>query len=132
MNRTHYADGDYRQPNVPPATPPVIDPGASARDAADLPDASGDSDAPGSRPAHFAHGRAGVNGAGDRERGHGGKGDEVDPGRTPDEVVPDKGDVIDPSAPDEIDVEQGDTIEPGSTPDEIKPAAPPETLLPPG
>ena len=41
---------DYRTPMTPPATPPAIDSGASAADAADLPHADGDSDFPGSTP----------------------------------------------------------------------------------
>ena len=36
MERTQYADASYRQPNVPPATPPVIDSNADARAAAEL------------------------------------------------------------------------------------------------
>lgn len=116
MDRNEYTDRNYTQPHVPPATPPVIDPNADPHDAATLAMVNGDSDSPGSRPGSFPRG------AEDKE---------LQPGGAPDEVEPDRGDTIDPSAPDEIDIERGDTVEPGATPDETRPAAPPETLLPP-
>ncbi len=41
---------DYSTPVTPPATPPVVDPGARAADAANLPMKDGDSDFPANTP----------------------------------------------------------------------------------
>lgn len=73
--------------------------------------------APGSQPAHFDQGRGG--------------GDTIDPGKQPDEVVPDKGDDYRPDrTPDEVAPDQGDFDQPDSSPIESPPqpdVAPPET-----
>jgi hypothetical protein len=123
MDRSEYTNADYDQPHVPPATPPVIDSNASASDAARLADDDGDSDAPGSRPAHldrskedevdFDHGAQGhLNAGGDR--------DEL--GQQPDEIVPGQGDNDVPSeSPDEFAPGQGDFAEPDSAPSEVPP-----------
>jgi len=118
MDRDDYTDETYTQPHVPPATPPVIDANADAGDAATLAMASGDSDYPGSRPGSFPRG---------------GEDEELQPGKTPDELMPDQGgDTIDPQAPDEFDPGEGDTVEPGATPAETEPASTPaETPMPP-
>jgi len=113
MDRTAYADADYRQPNVPPATPPVIDPNASADDAATLANDNGDSDAPGSQPAHFNRGR-------EDEGLFDGGGDRDNPGEQPDEIVPDQGDTDVPDrTPDEVAPDQGDFYQPDSAPTEM-------------
>ena len=52
-------------------------------------------------------------------------GDTDEPGQTPDEIVPDEGDLTNPTHPDEIEIEQGDTDEPGKVP------ASPEIQMPP-
>src|SRR5690606_41886164 len=52
-----YASADYRQPTVPPGTPPASDSHAAAQDAAGLTHDSGDSDAPRSQPAHISRSR---------------------------------------------------------------------------
>ena len=116
MDRDDYTDKDYRQPHVPPATPPVIDSHTDPADAATLTMPSGDRDSPGSRPGSFPRGQ---------------EDEELQPGGPPDEVPPDDGDIIEPGAPDEIETERGDTAEPGATPDEAEPAPPPETPPPP-
>ena len=125
MDRNPYADADYRQPNVPPATPPVIDPNADAGDAAELALADGDSEAPGSQPAHFSHGRDG----GGSNRGHqlSGGGDRDYPGEQPDEIVPGQGDTDVPErTPDEVAPDQGDFDRPDSSPIEMPPQ--PDTM----
>ena len=72
--------------------------------------------APGSQPAHFSQGRGG---------------DTVEPGKQPDEVVPDKGDTYEPHrTPDEVAPDQGDFDQPDRSPIESPPqpaVAPPET-----
>ena len=106
MDRTHYADADYSRPTVPPATPPAIDSNADAEDATRAFD-NGDSDEPGSRPAHFISG-------GDRDY----------PGEQPDEIVPGQGDTDVPErTPDEVSPDQGDFDRPGNAPSEV-PAQP--------
>ena len=95
MDRNAYTSADYRQPHVPPATPPVIDSNADASDAALLTMDDGDSNAPGSKPAHFNRGREddGLFDGGDRD----------EPGKQPDEVSPDQGDFDTPdNAPSEV------------------------------
>ena len=137
MDRNPYADADYRQPNVPPATPPVIDPNADARDAAELALADGDSEAPGSQPAHFSRGREDDVTFDHGNAGHllAGGGDGDYPGEQPDEIVPDQGDNDVPHrTPDEVAPGQGDFDRPDSAPQEM-PAqpdtAPVETPPPP-
>lgn len=121
MDRSDYTNADYDQPHVPPATPPVIDSNADAGDAARLADDDGDSDAPGSRPAHL-----------DRSL----EDEELFPGGSPDELQPGKGgDWDEPGqTPDEVAPGQGDTDMPDSSPSEV-PAQPDtqplETPLPP-
>ena len=96
-------DESYTQPNIPPATPPVIDPAASPEDAARLADVSGDSDRSGTRIASV-----------DR----GGEDEEIAPGDTPAEIAPDQGDVVEPAQPDEVRPDQGgDIVQPGAVPD---------------
>lgn len=118
MDRSDYTDADYAQPHVPPATPPVIDPNASAEDAATLAMDNGDSHAPGSQPAHFHRGREDdylFDGGGDG-------GDTIEPGEQPDEIVPDEGDTDVPDrAPDEVSPGQGDFDRPDSAPVEMPP-----------
>jgi len=124
MARSDYTNADYDRPTVPPATPPVIDTAASAEDAAMLADDDGDSDAPGSQPAHFDrsledsvdfdHGRQGHlrSGGGDRDY----------PGQQPDEVSPGGGDDYNPGGtPDEVAPDQGDFDRPDSSPAETPP-----------
>lgn len=122
MDRTSYADDDYRQPTVPPATPPVIDSAADAHDAANRVIPGGDSDAPGSQPAHFdrtreddalfARGSVGAAAGGDKDF----------PGQQPDEIVPGKGDTDVPErTPDEVAPDQGDFDRPGNAPAEMPP-----------
>jgi hypothetical protein len=128
MDRTDYADTDYRQPHVPPATPPVIDSNASAEDAATLALDDGDSDAPGSQPAHFNRER-------EDEAIFGEPGGDRDfPGEQPDEVVPGQGDSDWPErTPDEVAPGQGDFDRPDSSPQEMPPqpdTAPVETPAP--
>ena len=71
--------------------------------------------APGSQPAHFNQG-----------------GDEAEPGKQPDEVVPGKGDEYRPGhTPDEVAPDQGDFDRPDSAPIESPPqpdVSPPETM----
>jgi hypothetical protein len=131
MDRNQYADADYRQPNVPPATPPVIDPNADAGDA-ELALADGDSEAPGSQPAHFNrvtfdHGSEGHLLAGGGDGGY--------PGKQPDEIVPGQGDSDMPHrTPDEVAPGQGDFDRPDSAPQEMPAqpdSAPVETPPPP-
>jgi hypothetical protein len=110
MDRNDYTSASYEHPHVPPATPPVIDRNASAEDAATLANDNGDSDDPGSKPAHFNHGRPG--------------GDQIEPGRQPDEIVPGEGDTDQPGrTPDEVSPDQGDFDNPDSAPAEV-PAQP--------
>ena len=114
MDRNAYTDADYRQPHVPPATPPVIDSNADASDAALLAMDDGDSNAPGSKPAHFNRGRE------DDALFDGGDRDE--PGKQPDEVVPGKGDEDVPDrTPDEVSPDQGDFDTPDNAPSEVPP-----------
>lgn len=69
--------------------------------------------APGTQPAHFIQNKPPGNG-----------GDTVEPGRQPDEIVPDEGDTDNPSrTPDEVSPDQGDFDRPGRSPDEL-PAQP--------
>ncbi len=100
MDRQDYTDESYERAHLPPATPPTIDPNADPLSAAELANDNGDSDYPG-RPGD----------------------DDITPGDTPDEIVPDDGDPVEPTSPDEISIERGDHDNPGATP--------PETLLPP-
>ena len=118
MDRKAYTDADYRQPHVPPATPPVIDSNADASDAALLAMDDGDSNAPGSKPAHFNRGRE-DGGLFDGERAGG---DQDEPGKQPDEIVPDKGDDDVPDrTPDEVSPDQGDFDTPDNAPSEVPP-----------
>jgi hypothetical protein len=133
MERSDYTNADYDQPHVPPATPPVIDSNADAGDAATLADDDGDSDAPGSKPAHFDRSREDEVDFDNGAQGHLQSGGE--PGERPDEVVPGQGDNDQPGqAPDEFTPGQGDTDMPDSAPSEV-PAQPDtmplETPLPP-
>lgn len=108
MDRDDYSDVTHEKAHLPPANPPTIDPDAEPLSAAELANDNGGSDYPGLVAAN--------------DRGRAGR-EDITPGETPDEIVPDEGDVIEPTSPDEIDIEQGDIDEPA--------AAPPETLLPP-
>jgi hypothetical protein len=118
MDRNAYTDADYLQPHGPPATPPVIDSNADASDAALLAMDDGDSNAPGSKPAHFNRGRE-DNGLFDGERAGG---DQDEPGKQPDEIVPDKGDDDVPDrTPDEVSPDQGDFDTPDNAPAEVPP-----------
>ena len=130
MTSTAYADADFRQPHVPPATPPVIDSNASASDAATLAQDNRDSEAPCSRLAQFDRGREDE--AIFAERGGGG--DRDFPGEQPDEVVPGQGDSDWPErSPDEVAPGQGDFDRPDSSPMESPPqpdTAPAETPAP--
>ena len=118
MDRKAYTDADYRQPHVPAATPPVIDSNAVASDAALLAMDDGDSNAPGSKPAHFNRGRE-DGGLFDGERAGG---DQDEPGKQPDEIVPDKGDDDVPDrTPDEVSPDQGDFDTPDNAPAEVPP-----------
>ena len=130
MDRTDYTDADYRQPHVPPATPPVIDSNASADDAARLALDNGDSNAPGSQPAHFNRSREDDMLFADTSAG----GDRDFPGEQPDEIVPDQGDTDVPErTPDEVAPDQGDFDRPDSSPSELPPqpgTAPMETPVP--
>jgi hypothetical protein len=136
MDRTDYADADYRQPNVPPSTPPVIDANADADDAAALAMDNGDSNWPGSQPAHFNRGREdeALFDHGDVEHLSSGGGDRDFPGEQPDEVVPGQGDADWPErSPDEVAPGQGDFDRPDSSPTELPPqpgTAPSETPPP--
>lgn len=119
MDRNAYASADYRQPTIPPATPPVIDRGADPDEAARLPHDNGDSDAPGSQPAHVIRGQ-------EDERlfdgAAGGGGDRDFPGEQPDEIVPDQGDNAEPGGtPDEFAPGQGDYDQPDNAPVESPP-----------
>lgn len=66
---------------------------------------NGETRAPGSQPAHFNRGRTG--------------GDTVEPGRQPDEIVPDEGNTVPGRPPDEVSPDQGDFDRPGSSPVEL-------------
>ncbi|MEO6153100.1 MAG: hypothetical protein ABIT09_12815 [Croceibacterium sp.] len=117
MTFSEYANDDYSRPHVPPATPPVIAGAADAHDAATLANDNGDSDSTGSRLASFDRS------AEDAQLFSSG-GDTVEPGKQPDEVVPDRGDTDLPgNTPDEVAPGQGDFAEPMSTPEEM-PAQP--------
>ena len=137
MDRSDYADADYRQPHVPPATPPVIDPNADAQDAATLAMDDGDSHAPGSQPAHFHRGREdeALFDRNNVEQPASDGGDRDFPGEQPDEIVPDEGDGYEPgSTPDEVSPDQGDFDRPDSSPVEMPPqpdTGPIETPPPP-
>ena len=66
--------------------------------------------APGSQPAHF-----------DQDRNQH-QGDEIEPGKQPDEIVPGKGDDYQPDrTPDEVAPDQGDFDRPDSSPIESPP-----------
>lgn len=137
MDRSDYTNADYDRPNVPPATPPVIDSAADAHDAATLAGADGDSDAPGSQPAHLDRS---LEDAVDFDHGKGGHvmssegGDRYNPGQQPDEVGPGQGDSSQPGrTPDEVQPGQGDFDSPDSSPGEMPPqpgATPGETPPP--
>jgi len=103
MDRDNYTDETYTTPHVPPATPPVIDSHASAFDASHLANDNGDSDYSGTN-------EAGVD--------RGGEDDDIAPAETPDEIVPDDGDIVEPVMPDEVGEPGGgdDFAEPGATP----------------
>lgn len=118
-----YASENYGQPTVPPATPPVIDSNADASDAAELALDNGDSDAPGSQPAHFNRsGEDEVLFDGASRNSTSGGGDRDFPGQQPDEIVPGQGDSDVPErSPDEVAPGQGDFDRPGNAPDEIQP-----------
>ena len=120
MEHSQSADLGYREPDVPPATPPVIAPSVDPHEAAETVRAGGDSHAPGSQPAHFNQG----DGGGDRDY----------PGQQPDEIVPDQGDTDVPQrTPDEVAPGQGDFDRPDSSPIEMppQPDVAPETPPPP-
>ena len=123
MDRSDYTDADYSQPHVPPSTPPVIDSNADAHDAATLAMDSGDSDSPGSQPAHFDRGREDDVLFGQREgSAFAGGGDRDYPGQQPDEVGPGFGDSDMPGrTPDEVAPGQGDFDRPDSAPSEMPP-----------
>jgi hypothetical protein len=123
MARSEYTNADYDRPHVPPATPPVIDSAADANDAATLAHGDGDSDAPGSQPAHLDRSAEDA-----VDFDHGNKehimsgGDRYNPGRQPDEVGPGQGDTAQPSqTPDEVGPGQGDFDVPDSSPAEMPP-----------
>lgn len=80
--------------------------------------ADGGANAPGSKPAHFNRGRADdVLFDGSRPGG-----DTDEPGKQPDEIVPDKGDTDVPErTPDEVSPDQGDFDTPDSAPAEVPP-----------
>lgn len=125
MDRENYTDAGYRQPHVPPATPPVIAENADPEDAARLAFDDGDSDAPGSQPAHFVRGREDEVAYDHGNEGHllsGGGGDRDNPGEQPDEIVPNDPDTDQPDeAPDEVAPGQGDFDQPGNVPVETPP-----------
>lgn len=113
-----YSADDYGTPSIPPATPPALDDHASAQDAATLTDTDGDSDSPGSV-------------LWDVDRS--GEDEELQPGATPDEVVPETPNPIEPAPPPEVFPDGGDIDEPASVPDEapsIPGEAPAETPPP--
>ena len=127
MERSEYTNAEYDRPNVPPATPPVIDSSADPLEAATLADDDGDSDSSGSHPAHLERSLE------DAQLFDGG--DTIEPGQQPDEVSPgDGGDTVEPSAtPDEVSPGQGDVDVPDSSPVESPPqpgATPGETPPP--
>ena len=133
--QSQYSDASYRQPHVPPATPPVIDSNADSREAAELAIANGDSHAPGSQPAHFERGgedEALFDHGRDRRIDAGG--DRDYPGEQPDEIVPGQGDPgVPEGTPDEVAPGQGDFDRPDSSPIESPPqpdVAPIETPPP--
>jgi hypothetical protein len=135
MDRQDYTDADYRQPHVPPATPPVIDANADQEDAASLALDDGDSDAPGSQPAHFLRGREDEVAYDHGNEGHlMAGGDRDNPGKQPDEIVPTRPDLDQPGrTPDEVQPGQGDFDRPDSAPAESPPqpdTAPVETPPP--
>jgi hypothetical protein len=99
-----YSADDYGTPSIPPATPPALDGHASAHDAATLTDADGDSDSPGSVLWDFNRSE---------------EDEELQPGATPDEVVPDVPNPIEPAPPPEVYPDGGDIDEPGSVPDDV-------------
>ena len=114
MDRDQYTDESYFTPHVPPTTAPAIDPNAEPLDAAELARDDGDSDASGSHEAS-------VNRA-DKDA-------DIAPGKTPDEIVPDEGDITEPTAPSEIEIEREDVDMPGQGPDEVEPQ-PDDTDMP--
>jgi hypothetical protein len=117
MDRDQYTDESYAQPHVPPATPPVIDSAASGFDAAVLANDNGDSDYSGTHEASVDRG--------DEDEG-------ISPADVPDEIVPDEGDVVEPSGPAEIEIErEGDIDQPGGDDMDEPGRTPLETPLPP-
>jgi hypothetical protein len=55
------------------------------------------------------------------------EGDTDEPGKTPDEIVPDEGDIHEPARPAEIEIERGgDTDEPGKVPGSPEIRMPPD------
>lgn len=127
MTLNAYADADYGQPHIPPTTPPVIDAGADANEAATLTRGDRASDAPGLRPARFDRRLEDERlFDGSRNGSHAGGGDRDFPGEQPDEIVPDQGDNDVPGqTPDEVAPDQGDFYQPDSSPIESPP--PPDT-----
>ena len=128
MDRDEYTDESYARPHVPPGTAPVIDSRADPRDAAERAKDDGDSDYSGTNEASVDRGREdealfdhGAN------RGIGSGGDQAEPGKQPDEIVPDEGDIDVPGrTPDEVGPGQGDFDRPGRTPAETPPQ--PDTM----
>ncbi|MXO66566.1 hypothetical protein [Altericroceibacterium endophyticum] len=94
MAHDDYSENDYREPHLPPGTPPVIDKNADPEEAATLTDDKGDSDFPGKHPAEFQRGL---------------EDDSINPGDTPDEAPPGPGDKIDTDTPSEIEIGGGKT-----------------------
>ena len=120
MERSDYTNADYDRPHVPPGTPPVIDSNADAGDAATLTRDDGDSDASGSKPAHFDRSLEDQVDFDHGAQGHLESGGED---QTPDELMPEPGgdtDIPDRS-PDEVTPGQGDTDVPERSPDEVSP-----------
>ena len=105
---------EYSNPHLPPSTPPVIDPNAEPVSAAELSGDRGDAEVDGEAMSSFDRS------AEDAAIGAGG-GDTDQPGKTPDEIVPDEGDTTRPTAPDEIEIERPDTDNPGQAPMETPP-----------
>ena len=80
MERSQHFDAGYREQDVPPGTPPVIDASADPRAAARFAMAGGDRDYPGEQPDEIVPDQ----------------GDVDEPQRTPDEVAPGQGDFDQP------------------------------------
>ena len=123
MDRNDYTDETYAKPHVPPATAPVIDSRAHPRDAAERAKDDGDSDRSGTNEASVDRGREDEalfdHGAGrDARQG----GDQIQPGKQPDEIVPGEGDNDVPGrTPDEVRPGQGDFDRPDRAPAETPP-----------